>query len=135
MEDDQRGMINGEYAISKEQPVTDHLPQQLNQPLAYESQEETAGLAKLYFRVALVCGATPLLVGVSTTIVFLLTLRQWLAFIGILTVLVGLFVLLIGVVALVFCVANLRHAGVFDRAAKLRVFLVVLLMLSNFPAA
>ncbi|MEP6671006.1 MAG: hypothetical protein ABJF10_17735 [Chthoniobacter sp.] len=88
------------------------------------------------YRVALLCGAIPLVVGVSIFLLWLLTRWGWLMTAGIFTLYGGVAFFLVGVVALGrFCWLALRTPGLPRRPLWLSTVGCAALLLSNFPVA
>ena len=64
------------------------------------------------YRVALICGAAPLLIGVSIFILWLITRWDWLMMAGIFTLYGGVAIFVVGVLALArFCWLAFRTPG------------------------
>jgi hypothetical protein len=87
-------------------------------------------------RVALACGGVPLVTGVLVLLAWLVTGQVWLVIAGLLTIVVGCVLVAVGsIAAAIHAVRNLR-AGHLPRRRVLRdAGLIVVLLLSNFPAA
>ncbi len=90
----------------------------------------------LAYRIALACGALPLLVGVSIFVLWTATRSTWLMAAGLYTVYAGMAVVLVGGIALArYYRTASRAAGVSPRRLRLSTCAAGLLLLSNFPVA
>lgn len=88
------------------------------------------------YRVALICGALPLLVGISIFVLWLITRWDWLMLAGIYTLYGGVAIFLIGAFALArFCWLAFRTSDLPRRRLWLSTFACSGLLLSNFPVA
>ena len=88
------------------------------------------------FRIALICGVLPLLVGVSLFLVWLITRWDWLMMAGIITLYAGVAVFFIGAIALVrFCWLAFRTPDLPRRRLWLSTLGCAALLLLNFPVA
>lgn len=88
------------------------------------------------FRIALLCGLLPLLVGVSLFVLWLITRWDWLMVGGFLTLYGGLASFLIGAIALTrYCWAACRSANPPRRKWIPAALACAALLLSNFPTA
>jgi hypothetical protein len=88
------------------------------------------------YRVALICGALPLLTGVSIFLLWLVTRWEWLMFAGVFTLYGGLAVFCIGALALArFCWLAFRTPEQPRRRLWLSTLGCAALLLSNFPVA
>ena len=88
------------------------------------------------YRTAVFCGAFPLVLGVSILVGFYTTAQVVLALAGLGTILLGCLMFLIGMGALIgYWRACIRADGRLSRRNSLRVWLTLLLLLINFPAA
>ena len=88
------------------------------------------------YRVALICGALPLLVGISIFLLWLLTRWDWLMLAGLFTLYGGLAIFLIGSISLGrFCWLAFRATELSQRRLWISTLGCAALLLSNFPAA
>lgn len=88
------------------------------------------------YRIALTCGATPLLIGASIFILWLITRWNWLMMAGIFTLYGGVAVVLAGVLALArFCWLAFRTPSYPRRRLWLSTSVCASLLLLNFPVA
>ena len=88
------------------------------------------------YRIALICGATPLFIGVSIFLLWLVTRWNWLMMAGLYTIYGGVPIFLIGVVALTrFCWLASRTPDLPRRRLRISVICCAGLLLSNFPVA
>lgn len=88
------------------------------------------------YRVALICGAFPLFVGVSIFMLWLITRWDWLMVAGIYTIYGGVAIFLVGVIALArFCWLAFRTPDLPRRRLWLSTLGCAGLLLLNFPVA
>ena len=88
------------------------------------------------YRLALVCGAFPLLIGVSIFVLWLITRWDWLMMAGIFTFYGGVAVFLVGVLALAhYCWLAFRMPNIPRRRLWLSTLACAGLLLLNFPVA
>ena len=88
------------------------------------------------YRVALICGAAPLLIGVSIFILWLITRWDWLMMAGIFTLYGGVAIFVVGVLALArFCWLAFRTPSFPRRRLWLSASVCAGLLLLNFPVA
>ena len=104
------------------------------------STDAVASLTKratFYFRVALICGAAPIVVGYAILFAYWLTRHDWLFLAGMITVPCGLLTFIWGMFAIIRCrFAEQRLADAARTTPRQhRVLLALLLLLANVPAA
>ena len=88
------------------------------------------------YRLALTCGAVPLLLGVSIFFLWVITRWDWLMMAGVATLYAGVAAFFIGAFALAcFCWLASRSADLPRRRNSNRVLACGLLLVSNFPVA
>lgn len=88
------------------------------------------------YRVALICGASPLLVGVSVFLLWLVTRWDWLMAAGMLTLYGGVAIFLVGALALArFCWLAFRSPDPRGRRPWLSALACAGLLLVNVPVA
>jgi hypothetical protein len=88
------------------------------------------------FRVALFCGALPLLVGISIFLLWLITRWDWLMMAGIFTLYGGVAIFFVGAIALArFCWLAFRTPELPRRRLWLSILGCAALLLSNFAVA
>ena len=88
------------------------------------------------YRLALVCGAFPLLIGVSIFVLWLITRWDWLMMAGICTLYGGVAIFLVGVLAIArFCWLAFRTPNLPRRRLWLSTLACAGLLLLNFPVA
>jgi len=88
------------------------------------------------YRIALVCGALPLVTGISIFLLWLLTRWQWLMIAGFITVIGGIALFLTGVVMLAnYCWIAFRTPGLSKRRVWWLSAGSTVLLFSNFVAA
>lgn len=88
------------------------------------------------YRVALICGTLPLLVGVSIFVLWLVTRWDWLTLAGFYTLFGGVVIFLVGVVALAcYCGQAFQAPNLPRRRLWLSTIACAGLLLSNFPVA
>jgi hypothetical protein len=88
------------------------------------------------YQLAIVCGALPLLTGISIFVLWVITKKPWLTEAGLYTLSGGAALLLIGAVALAcFCWNAFRKPNTPSRRLWLATLACAGLLLSNFPVA
>jgi hypothetical protein len=88
------------------------------------------------YRVAIICGALPLIVGTSVFLLWFATGWEWLPIAGILTIYAGVFLFAVGVCVLGYQLWAARTAIDLRRGRLwIAVSVCAILMLGNFPAA
>jgi hypothetical protein len=88
------------------------------------------------YRAALLCGALPLLTGISVFSLWAITRWSWLGEVGIYTILGGLLLFVLGTgMLLAFWRESRRSPAYSQRQLWLRTLVAASLLLSNFPAA
>lgn len=85
-------------------------------------------------RMAIICGALPLVTGVAIFAAWLITSWQWLEYAGIITLYAGFGLFVVGAVALGVCIYMARSVSPRLHLGR-RVALAAILLLSNFPVA
>jgi hypothetical protein len=89
-----------------------------------------------FYKIALLCGFVPLLVGISIFLLWLVVRWRWLAVAGFFTICGGFLLFLAGVIALAcFCWAEFRKPNANRRRLAFAVLGCAGLLLSNFPVA
>lgn len=88
------------------------------------------------YRIALICGAAPLFIGISIFFLWLITRWNWLMMAGLFTIYGGIPIFLIGVAALTrFCWLAFRTRDLSQRRLWTSVICCAGLLLSNLPVA
>ena len=106
------------------------------QPLAYASPGAVPPPSVAAFRVAVACGAVPLVAGVSFFLAYLLTRDMTFAEWGFYMLPIGVVLFLVGALALAYHVMTFRRRHEpLGRRCRLKVGGAALLLLVNFPAA
>ena len=91
---------------------------------------------KIAYRIALFCGATPLLLGIAIFLAWLVTRWDWLAAAGIFNIEGGLALFVIGVISLaLFVRMGNRDSSVSRKKLASSSFLCATILFSNFPVA
>ncbi len=91
---------------------------------------------KIAYRIALFCGATPLILGIAIFLAWLVTRWDWLSVAGILNIAGGLALFALGLASLAFFVwAGIRDSRVSSKKLASSSLLCAALLFSNFPVA
>jgi hypothetical protein len=104
-------------------------------PVVGQTKRAKGEMSRTY-RIATICGATPLLVGVVIFLLWLVTRWDWLMAAGMFTIYGGVAMLLFGAIALVrFCWLALGTPDFPRRRLWVSAVWCAALLLSNFPVA
>src|SRR5687767_6136344 len=89
----------------------------------------------LWYRLALICGAAPLIAGIAIFVTWVYTRWNWLVGAGLLVINVGIVLFIVGVVCLMRFNNVAREEEPIPRRRTRRSWTAVCLLLGNFPVA